>query len=1150
VSIQHFRPGLTVPLLALAIVFSMVLVATPAYSGGCISHPHGTIIEVASGENFLLRYRLYWNEPGWDGAYGVNLTWYNYGNKPEENLTFLSARAYFDNNENITTDVTLSSFPSGADTGWTLTLDSTGYFNPNDDNFTVDIWMRASGTGNKPHKPTDNHPISCGGLRAVTVFESGIVDIPGTETPITIRVLGRGVSVSISPYYQSGPNGTTLTYTVTVNNTGSVPDNYVLTVSDNAGWGDNIWLDDNQFLNVPQGENRTTTLRVRIPGDATGCTEDNIWVKATSQGDNTVSDNDSCIAHVTIARGVQVLIAPPSQENENGGTLAYTVTVKNTGNVQENFQLTKGDNAGWALILDNDWLLVPKGENRTTRLTVNIPSNARGCTWDNIWVKATSNDNAATFDNKSCLAHVRVVRGVDVSISPSYLSGLPWATLDYTVTVANTGNAEDIYDLMASDDAGWSSSTSPTSLTIPPWENRTATLNVTVPPSAIGCTEDNITVTATSQGDPSVKDNASCVAHAAIVRGVDVSISPSYKSGLPGAVINYTVTVINTGNVLDNYALTVGDNEDWSPMLNDNLFENVTPGENKQTTLRVTIPENAVPCTEDNVIVTAAGTGVTDSGSCIAHAAFLGVDVSISPQYMDGSPGSTLNYTVIVKNTGAIDDNYYLTASDNAGWGPTVSPTSLTVPAGENRTSTLSVTIHENALGCTRDNIAVTATSQTDNTVSASDTCVAHAVEVLTEIRTVIYPTADIYAFGEYGIGYSRTQLKFDISGIPLHGRILSAKLWLYRLAADGWDGGVTLNRVDNQLWSENITANQFDAQTLTNEETHAGKFTSRGWGYLDVPSQLNVDYGAGNAYSSFRLRWANDNGSKPSVGIDDGRFLVINSELNELCIIFSSSEYNGSDPYLEVVYVPPYAVSVSISPIYKSGLPGEELSYTVRVTNMGNLDDNYVLTVSDNTGWGPAISPTPLAVASGTSGEATLTVTVPENVTPCTQDNITVTATSQWDNTVSDNASCIAHGIKAEFKLVTLYKVGLDLNTYLWEGSKLVVKFYKYDNSYQTENVIWSGSTPAHIEENKIISHPRASERYPWGTLQKVKLVLTTDDTENVISTIASLTVTKPMLADRYLRIKLEYIAPGANKPVLADEYLTIKIQFIFAPS
>ena len=283
----------------------------------------------------------------------------------------------------------------------------------------------------------------------------------------------------------------------------------------------------------------------------------------------------------------------------------------------------------------------------------------------------------------------------------------------------------------------------------------------------------------------------------------------------------------------------------------------------------------------------------------------------------------------------------------------------------------------------------------------------------LAEIRAVIYPAVDVYAFSGNGARYSRSQLKFDINSIPSESKILSAKLWLYRFAADNWDGEILLNRVDDQPWSENITAAEFDAQALTNEETQASKFMSPGWDYLNVEDQLNADHEAGHAYSSYRLRWANDDGSEPSVGIDDGRFLVIESELDDLCIFFPSSEYGGSDPYLEVVYVPPHAVSVSISPTYKSGKPGEELSYTVMVANMGNLDDNYVLTVSDNSGWALTLGDNLLEVPAGESRQTTLSVIIPAGAENCTRDNITVTAISQADNTVRDNASCIAHAVR-----------------------------------------------------------------------------------------------------------------------------------------
>jgi len=102
--------------------------------------------------------------------------------------------------------------------------------------------------------------------------------------------------------------------------------------------------------------------------------------------------------------------------------------------------------------------------------------------------------------------------------------------------------------------------------------------------------------------------------------------------------------------------------------------------------------------------------------------------------------------------------------------------------------------------------------------------------------------------------------------------------------------------------------------------------------------------------------------------------------------------------------------VEVSISPDCKEGLPRDTFSYTVTVVNTGNIIDSYALTVNDNTGWGPSISPTWLVVLPGENRATTLTVTIPENARGCTRDTITVAATSQTDSMVSDNYSCVAH--------------------------------------------------------------------------------------------------------------------------------------------
>jgi len=240
--------------------------------------------------------------------------------------------------------------------------------------------------------------------------------------------------------------------------------------------------------------------------------------------------------------------------------------------------------------------------------------------------------------------------------------------------------------------------------------------------------------------------------------------------------------------------------------------------------------------------------------------------------------------------------------------------------------------------------------------------------------------------------------------------------------------------------------------------------------------------------------------------------------------------------------------ILVSISPSSQEGAPGETLTYTVTVKNLGSENDNYNLTVSDNAGWGLTVSPTSLMVPAGENRTAALSVTILENALHCTEDNILVTATSMENAEVRDNSSCVAHAAiwagSATFSLENLYKVSLGKDLQLYTGSKLVVKFYTYTGDNQGESVIDNFVPPKTILENENVPHP--SGLVP---VEKARLVLTTDNTEEVVSTVASFTATKGVLASRYLKIKGEYVKPGADKPALAAEYLEVKSQYIKAP-
>ncbi len=113
-----------------------------------------------------------------------------------------------------------------------------------------------------------------------------------------------GVSVRISPASRSGKPGETLTYTVTVSNTGAENDTYSLEVVDNAGWGP--MLSENS-LTIAAGAWDNVTLNLTIPDNVASGDQTVVTVTAISRGVPIVSDSANCIA------AAEVVGAPPPE---------------------------------------------------------------------------------------------------------------------------------------------------------------------------------------------------------------------------------------------------------------------------------------------------------------------------------------------------------------------------------------------------------------------------------------------------------------------------------------------------------------------------------------------------------------------------------------------------------------------------------------------------------------------------------------------------------------------------------------------------------------------------------------------------------------------------------------------------------------------
>lgn len=320
------------------------------------------------------------------------------------------------------------------------------------------------------------------------------------------------VDVTITPSEDSGERGDTLSYTVTVKNTGDFTDTYTLENSDIEGW--TLSLSQDSVGPLAPNASTDVTLEVTIPGDAEDGEEDTVTVTATCQAAPSVKDSGSCTATAEAPLGVSVSISPKENSAENGQTVTFTVTVTNNTETTDTYDLSVSDNVGWGPTLDDNLLedIAPDGSGTTT-LSVTIPDDAEHCTRDKITVTARSRENENLSDSDSCTAHCLVeelVGGVQVTIDPTAKSGAPGGEINFFVTITNTGAVDDTYNLTASDT--WDTTLAVQSVMLAGGASRqNIRLTVQIPDGA--AEGDSTTVTVTATGTYS-ENSATCTATA------------------------------------------------------------------------------------------------------------------------------------------------------------------------------------------------------------------------------------------------------------------------------------------------------------------------------------------------------------------------------------------------------------------------------------------------------------------------------------------------------------------------------------------------------------------------------------------------------------------------------------------------------------
>jgi fibronectin-binding autotransporter adhesin len=296
--------------------------------------------------------------------------------------------------------------------------------------------------------------------------------------------------------------GTVITYTHTLTNTGDLADTVDLSVDSSQGWATLLTP-----ISVTLMSNQTATVRVRVtvPGTGVGGVTDVTVVTAQSSLSPYPFDTATDTTEVEMTPGV--IFEPNRSGSADPGTvITYTHTITNTGDGPDTYDLTANSSAGWTITYDTP-ITVGFKMTRTVIVSVTVPAGALGGVVDTTTITATSQHDVTVLDSVVDTTTVNQVAGVN--LEPDRTATVPpGTTIAYTHTLTNAGNGADTFTINAVSSEGWITGLSPSSVPLAPGETHTVVVTITVPSGTSSGTVDTTVITATSQYDLAVRDSA------------------------------------------------------------------------------------------------------------------------------------------------------------------------------------------------------------------------------------------------------------------------------------------------------------------------------------------------------------------------------------------------------------------------------------------------------------------------------------------------------------------------------------------------------------------------------------------------------------------------------------------------------------------
>ena len=408
-----------------------------------------------------------------------------------------------------------------------------------------------------------------------------------------------------------GDENTTVEFSSTIRNYGS-EDQSSFTVRAQALLdGDVIWSDTQTVGFLAAGDEVELTWSWE-DGGPTG--EYVIGVETELAGDeNTNNDRREADFEAVMLHAPAVSTVSDSKEGEPGQTLTFKVTLRNDATGRDKLSLSlSGTAADWAE-LQISAVTLESDDERDIDIDVELPEDAADGEYS-LMVEVTAGDVTVTQELTATVTEDPTEYGVTLELEPQFIDLIAGQSADFSVTVANTGDDSDTFDLEALGDRPEWVSFAASQVSLAAGESIEIDGMLSVPDDVLDDRYE-LSVRAVSQGDDSANDEQALTVDV-IERQHDLQFrlvtgELTRVTVAPGETASFNFSLENRGNSADTFSISFDDAAaDWATAVPAQVT--LEPEDETTITVTITVPTGAALAEYRVGIIATADDGQTD----------------------------------------------------------------------------------------------------------------------------------------------------------------------------------------------------------------------------------------------------------------------------------------------------------------------------------------------------------------------------------------------------------------------------------------------------------------------------------------------------------------------------------------------------------